>query len=59
MRAGSGREDLILETTDAGGLQPHTAFVAVVGSAHSVGTDLLTSLLAAIGLADEPDEVIV
>ena len=53
------REQLILETTDAGGLQPRTAFVTVVGSAHSVGTDLLTSLLAAIGLAEEPDEVLV
>lgn len=53
------RETLMLETESKTHTQPRTELIRVVGSAHSVGTDLLTSLLAAIGLADEPDEVIV
>lgn len=53
------RETLLLETEDSLHQQGRTELIRLVGSAHSVGTDLLTSLLAAIGLADEPDEVIV
>jgi hypothetical protein len=54
------REDLFLDLEDAGGQVIETRFVPVRGSAHSAATDLLTNLLAALGLADlPPDEAIV
>jgi len=53
------RESLFLDIEDAGGQVIETRFVPVRGSAHSAATDLLTSLLAALGLADlPPDEAI-
>jgi hypothetical protein len=52
------REQILLETEDTAGQGLQFESIPAIGSAHSAATDLLTSLLAALGLADEPDEVL-
>lgn len=54
------REQAFVDIEDAAGNALDTRFVNVSGSAQSAATDVLTSLLAALGLADPPrDEAVV
>jgi hypothetical protein len=58
VNAAGFRESITLETEDTSGNTLQFEFIRTVGSAQSAATDLLTSLLAMLGLADEPEELV-
>jgi hypothetical protein len=58
VNAAGFRESVVLEVEDTAGNGVQFELIRAVGSAQSAATDLLTSLLAALGLADDPDVLV-